>query len=287
MLIAGATATGKSAYALDLAQRAGGILANADAMQVYRELRVLTARPGAQEEGLAPHRLYGHVGAAERYSVGRWLGDAEAVLREASAAGRPAIFVGGTGLYFSALLSGIAAVPPIPIEVRERWRQRAEGLSTAALHRLLAEADAGEAGRLRPSDRSRILRALEVLEGTGRPLSAWQREPARSVLPSGARIDRIVLDRPRAELYRRIEERLDGMAEAGAVEEARSLASLRLDPSLPAMKAIGVRQFLRHAAGELTLADALAAAKVETRNYAKRQLTWFRHRMADWSWVGG
>lgn len=284
VLIAGATASGKSAYACELAEEVGGVVVNADAMQVYTELQVLTARPGPADAARAPHRLYGHVAARERYSVGRWLTEVEAVLAEARGQGRPAIVVGGTGLYLSALTAGIAAVPPIPAEVRERWRQWAAGAATGELHARLAIADRSEADRVRPTDRARILRALEVLEATGRPLAAWQGEAARPVLAPDMAVERIVLDRPRGEIYARIEARLDWMAANGGIEEARRLAALGLDPGLPAMKALGVREFLRHAGGEVALAAAVAAAKTETRNYAKRQLTWFRRRMADWDW---
>lgn len=284
VLIAGATASGKSDLALDIARRRGAVVINADAMQVYRELRVLTARPAAAAEAAAPHYLYGHVPASERYSVGRWLADVATVLAQVKAGARPAIFVGGTGLYFEALTQGIAAVPAIPGEIRERWQERAKDLASEDLHALLAAADSSEAARLRPTDRSRILRALEVLEGTGRPLGSWQREPTRPLLDGSTRVERIVLDRPRGDIYRRIEERLDAMVAGGGLEEARRLRDLQLDPSLPAMKALGVRQFLRLAAGESSHEEALGRAKTETRNYAKRQLTWFRQRMADWDW---
>ncbi|MCW5696819.1 MAG: tRNA (adenosine(37)-N6)-dimethylallyltransferase MiaA [Bauldia sp.] len=281
LLIAGPTASGKSALALAAAERDRGMVINADALQVYAGLRILTARPSPEDEARAPHRLYGHVAPGERYSVGSWLADVAGALAEAEAAGLRPIIVGGTGLYFRALTQGLAPVPPVPPEIRERWKARAEGVATGDLHRLLAGRSASEAARLRPTDRARILRALEVLDATGRPLPEWQALAARPLIDPAA-AERIVIAPDRAELHRRIAQRFQGMIDAGALNEARAIAALGLDPALPAMKALGLRPLLRHLAGALSLDEAIARGIAETRQYAKRQETWFRHQMADW-----
>jgi tRNA dimethylallyltransferase len=285
ILLAGPTASGKSRLALDLAQRLGGLIVNADSMQVYRELRVLTARPTTADERTAPHRLYGHVPAEMRYSVGAWLSDAAAVLAEASAERRTVIIVGGTGLYFKALTEGLAAVPPIPAEVRGAVRDEAEGAPTSSLHARLAILDAEGAARVPPNDRSRILRALDVVTATGRPLGEWQRMAAAPPLVSPASARRLVLAPERALLHQRIAARAAQMLEHGALAEVQALAALRLDPDLPAMKAIGVHELRAHESGNLSLDEALAAITTETRRYAKRQMTWFRNQMADWRWI--
>lgn len=285
VLIAGPTASGKSAMALLLAERHDGVVINADSMQVYRELRVLTARPTEAEEARAPHRLYGHVGAASRHSVGKWLEDVAAVLDEARAAGRLPIFVGGTGLYFKALTEGIAPVPEIPEAVRAEWRERGAREHPAALHRLLAERDAEGAAAVGVTDRARIVRALEVVEGTGRPLREWQRQSSPPLIEA-AEARRIVLAPDRAVLGERIDLRLARMVEEGAVAEAAALARLGLPPDLPSMKAIGVGEFADHAAGRISLDMALRKVRTETRRYAKRQMTWFRNQMTDWTVLG-
>jgi tRNA dimethylallyltransferase len=227
-----------------------------------------------------PHRLYGHVPASERYSVGAWLADISAVLADARAGQRRPIIVGGTGLYFRALTKGLAPVPAIPAEIREGWRDRAEAVSVLDLHRLLRERSTSEAERVRPSDRTRILRALEVLDATGRTLPDWQSANAAPLLPPDT-ADRIVLTLDRGELRRRIDRRLLAMIEAGALDEARHLAMLGLDPALPVMKAAGLRPLLDHLAGRPGL-EVITAAETETRQYAKRQETWFRNQMPDW-----
>jgi tRNA dimethylallyltransferase len=279
ILLAGPTASGKSRLALALAAKHGGVIVNADSMQVYAELRVLTARPSTEDEALVPHRLYGHVFAARRYSVGRWLDDVAAALAEVRRIGQRAIVVGGTGLYFKALTEGLAAIPPIPDAVRERLTAEADSVDLAELH---ARLDPEDAASIRASDRSRIVRALEVFEATGRSLAAWQRaSDARPLIePSGAQ--RLVLAPDRAELHRRISERAERMVHHGAIEEVRALGALDLDPEQPAMKAIGVREIAAHLRGDLSLEEAIAAIKTETRRYAKRQTTWFRNQMADW-----
>jgi tRNA dimethylallyltransferase len=288
ILIGGPTASGKSRYALAEARRLGAVIVNADSMQVYRELRVLSARPSPEDEAAAPHRLYGHVGASERYSVGRWLADIGAVLAELRAESRPAIVVGGTGLYFKALTEGLATVPPIPADVREHWRSRGAAEPVEALHEELARRDPESAAALRPSDRTRVVRALEVLDGTGRSLIAWHRMAAAPrPLVDPAQATRIVFDPDRVGLHERIGARADHMVASGALDEVRGLLGLGLDPAFPAMKAIGVREFRDHFTGKLSLDEAIAAVKTETRRYAKRQGTWFRNQMSGWKRFGG
>lgn len=282
ILIAGPTASGKSRLAAELALEHGGVVINADSMQVYAELRVLSARPSAEDESAVPHRLYGHVSAATRYSVGQWLVDAAKALAEVRAMRRLPVFAGGTGLYFKALTEGLASIPPIPAEVRARILSEAEGVPAETLHARLAAIDPETAVEVRASDRARILRALEVVEATGRPLVRWRRGDASPPLLAAPRVMRIVLDPPRPWLHQKIAERADRMVHDGAIDEALALGRLGLSPDLPAMKAIGVRQFLDHDQGKLTLAEALASVKTETRRYAKRQVTWFRHQMPDW-----
>ncbi len=282
VLIAGPTASGKSAVALAIAERMGGAVINCDSMQVYAELRVLSARPTAAEEARAPHLLYGHVPARERYSAGRYQDDAARALAEAQAANCLPIFVGGTGLYFSALLEGLSPIPPVPNEVRAHVRERFEEEGTEAIFADLASRDPETASRLKLSDTQRILRALDVLEATGRPLSAWQQSAGKPVL-GGLKLVRYVLAPPRELLYQRIDSRFAAMVEAGALDEARALVGI--DRALPAAKALGLPQLQRHLAGRMTLDAAIAEAQRETRNYAKRQLTWFRQRMRDWRWI--
>ena len=286
ILLAGPTASGKSRLALDLAARHGGLVVNADSMQVYRELRILTARPSPADEAATPHRLYGHVPAATRYSVGRWLADVAAVLAEARRDGRLPIVVGGTGLYFKALTEGLAAVPPVPADVRDATRAESEGVETPALHARLAAVDPVDAVAIRASDRARVLRALEVITATGRSLAEWRRVAAAPPLVDAASAQRIVLDPDRAELHRRIALRAEQMLKQGAPAEVAALAALGLDPELPAMKAIGVRELMALGRGTLSREEALAAIATETRRYAKRQMTWFRHQMTDWARLG-
>ncbi len=285
ILIAGPTASGKSRLAMELAARHGGAVVNADSMQVYRELGNLTARPSAEDEAAVPHRLYGTVAAATRYSVGAWLGDVGRVLGELRAVGQLPIVVGGTGLYFRALTEGLSAVPPVPAEVRERVRDETAGLSAPELHVRLAASAPDDARQVRPSDRVRILRALEVFEATGRSLARWQEAEPLKPLIDPARTQRIVLSVDRAVLHERIAARAEAMVHGGALAEAEALGALGLDPELPAMKAIGVRELLDHLAGNTSLDEALAAMKTETRRYAKRQETWFRNQMGDWERV--
>ena len=284
MLIAGPTASGKSALALQLAQATGGVIVNADSMQVYRDLRIITARPTPAEEALVPHRLYGHVDAAVNFSAGSWVLDAAAVLAELRAQNRLAIFAGGSGLYFKALTRGLSAVPPIPIAVREAVRVRLERDGVEALHAELAKRDAVGAGRLKPRDRTRIARALEVVEATGRSLTDWHRDGLPPLLPQGA-FRALFLEPDREQLYARIDARFEAMLKAGALDEVAALASRKLDPLLPVMKAHGVPALQRHLAGEITLDEATTIGRADTRHYAKRQFTWFRHQLPEFEWL--
>ena len=284
LLIAGPTGCGKSALALRLAQDLDGVIINADSMQLYRDLKLLTARPGPEAEALAPHRLYGALPAAERGSVGRWLALARTEVEAAAEAGKVPIVVGGTGLYLTALTAGLARIPPIPEAVRAEARRRLEQLGNHAFHARLAGRDPVMAARLRASDSQRLVRAYEVLEATGRSLAEWQ-SGAVAELPLTLPWRGFVLELPRQALYRRIDRRFDDMLAAGALDEVRALAASALDPSLPVMRALAVPELIRHLAGELDLEVAAGLAKQATRRYAKRQMTWFRNKMRAWAWI--
>jgi tRNA dimethylallyltransferase len=284
VLIAGPTASGKSALALRLAEKLGGTIVNADSMQVYRDLRIITARPAPEEEARARHLSYGHVDAAVNYSTGQWLRDVGGVLAELARDGRTAILVGGTGLYFKALTTGLAAVPPIPTDIRSAVRGRLASDGVRPLYEELSARDPQTANRLMPNDRSRISRALEVMLATGRSLSDWHREGLPPLIDA-SRAAKVFITTERKELVRRIETRFAAMLEAGALEEVRALRQRQLDPSLPAMKAHGVPWLIRHLNGEISLDEAAAGAVMDTRRYAKRQVTWFRNQMKDWPWV--
>ncbi len=285
-LIAGPTASGKSSFALEMACKSGAIIVNADSMQVYSVLRLLTARPGPDELALAPHRLYGHVDPREPYSTGRWLRDVEALAEVEGLEARPVIFVGGTGLYFRALTEGLSPMPDIPAGVRARGRARLKDEGAEALHELLAVIDPISAGRIRPSDGQRIVRALEVKEASGKPLSEWQTEPAQPLIDRNA-ARKIVLEPDRAELATHIQRRFETMLEHGAMEEVRALLNLDLPASVPAMKAIGVRELAAVIDGRSGRDDAVRQATAATRQYAKRQMTWFRHQLGpDWRRIG-
>ena len=284
VLIAGPTASGKSALALDVAEGLGGVIVNADSMQVYRDLRVITARPTADEEARQPHKLYGFVDAAENYSVGRWCRDVEEVLTEIGKQGRVPILVGGTGLYFKALTSGLAAVPPIPADIRAGVRGRLQHEGAPALHAELMRLDPATAQRVTANDRSRISRALEVVLATGRALSDWHREGLPPLIDP-ARAVKVFITCERKELVRRIEARFDTMMKSTAFDEVRRLAERKLDPALPAMKAHGVPWLIRHLRGEIGLDEAAAGGVMDTRRYAKRQVTWFKNQLPDWPWA--
>jgi len=280
VLIAGPTASGKSAAALALAEAFGGVVINADSMQVYREVSVLSARPSDADMARAPHLLYGHVSAHEHYSVGRYQTDAVAALAQAK--GRLPIFTGGTGLYFEALTEGLADIPPIPADVRARARARLEEIGVGGLHADLKARDPATGAQLHASDPQRVLRAWEVLEATGRPLASWQSEAAKPVL-AGLKLVRFVLDVPRPVLRERIATRFHVMLIAGARREAAALAGL--GSSLPAAKILGLRQLWALQEGRLGEAEAIQGAITATRQFAKRQITWFRHRMTSWTWL--
>jgi tRNA dimethylallyltransferase len=280
ILIAGPTASGKSALALAIAEQTGGAIINADSMQVYRDLRIITARPTPGDESRAPHCLYGYVDAAENYSVGRWYNDIGALLADARERAQIPIIVGGTGLYYTVLIRGLAAVPPIPADIRQEVRARLTRDGAPTLHAALALRDPAAAARLMPGDCARVTRALEVVLATGRPLSDWHNDNKPPLLDP-TRTAKIFLNPDRNVLKRRIEARFDAMLAAGALDEVRALASRGLDLNLPAMKAHGVPWLIRHLRAEVTLAEAAARAKTETTQYTKRQVTWFRNQLAE------
>jgi tRNA dimethylallyltransferase len=284
ILIAGPTASGKSALALALAEKLGGAIINADSMQVYRDLRIITARPTPAEEARVPHRLYGHVDAAENFSVGRWCTEAAEVLAAMQREARVAIVVGGTGLYFSALTQGLAAVPPIPAQIRNEVRGRLASDGVEILHAELTRRDPAAAARLMPGDRARVTRALEVILATGRSLLLWH-EANMPAHVDAALAAKVFLMPDRDELLRRIDARFDAMMAAGALDEVHALAERHLDANLPAMKAHGVPWLIRHRNGEIALAEAIEGGKRDTRQYTKRQATWFRNQLPDFVWV--
>ena len=277
IVIAGPTASGKSALAVDLAERLDGVVINADAMQVYRELHVLTARPGPDDLRRAPHRLYGTVPAGQACSAAQWRDWAIAEIDAAHAAGRRAIVVGGTGLYIRTLMRGIAAIPPVPADIRERCRAELLAHGAPALHARLAEVDPTTAARLSTTDGQRIVRAWEVWHATSRPLSAWQADPLPEV---PYRFAAAILLPPRAWVVARVDARVPAMVAAGAVDEVAALVAADLDPGLPAMRALGVPQFRDVVGGAASLETAIAGTQSATRAYAKRQSTWFRHQLA-------
>ncbi len=283
ILIAGPTASGKSALASRLARAHGGVVINTDSMQVYADLRVLTARPDAAEEAAVPHRFYGHVDGATNYSLGHFAREAGALL--ATLDGRLPVFVGGTGLYFRALERGFSELPPVPEAVRAQVRREAEGRPTEALHADLARLDPGGAERLRPSDRMRVMRALEILAATGKPIASFHGDPVPGPL-AGRDVRRVFLAPDRAVLRQRIDARFRTMIAAGALAEVDALRARRLDPMLPVMRAHGVPGLIAHLNGTLSLEDAVTRGQADTRAYAKRQFTWFRHQMGeDWLWL--
>ena len=279
-LIAGPTASGKSALAIALAREIGGEIVNADSMQLYADLRLLTARPSADDEARAPHHLFGVADAADAWSVGRWLRAAVAALHDIASRGRPAVVVGGTGLYFRALTDGLAEIPQVPPDVRRATEASYAAGGERDFRERLSRIDPAAAARISPGDRQRLVRAYEVYVATSRALSDW-----RSTTP-GPLSDRpwhgVVLDPPRAAVYRRCDERLAAMFDNGALDEVAALVARDLGPGLPAMKALGVAPIGAFLEGRLTRAEALAVAQQDTRRYAKRQLTWFRNQIPDW-----
>ncbi len=282
ILITGPTASGKSALAVELAKRHDGVVINADSMQVYDTLRVLTARPSDEDMEGVPHYLYGHVPAATAYSTGAWLRDVTALLPQLRADGRLPVFVGGTGLYFKALTGGLSNMPAIPEEIRTRLRARLIEEGGAVLHAELAARDADVAAALNPQDGQRIVRALEVLEVTGRSIAELQGRSGPMVVdPDRAR--KIVVLPERAVLHDRINRRFELMLAEGAADEVRALLALSPAPEMPVMKAIGVSQIAAMLDGAMSREDVLEKGAAATRQYAKRQMTWFRNQM-DESW---
>ena len=280
VLIAGPTASGKSALAMKLAERIGGEIVNADSMQVYRELRVLTARPGEADEARVPHHLYGFLGAADACSAGIWAGHAARAMQEIEGRGRIPVLVGGTGLYFRALIEGLSPIPDIPPEVTASVRAEVAEAGAGA-HDLLRAADPKLAETIRPSDRQRISRGIEVKRATGKPLSEWQALPPEPLVEGN--FLKTVLAPARELLYSRIDARFRQMIRAGALEEVEALMALDLDPSLPLMKALGLRPLIAHLKGEISLDEAILIGQAESRRYAKRQETWFRTQMISWN----
>ncbi|WP_372707882.1 tRNA (adenosine(37)-N6)-dimethylallyltransferase MiaA [Brevundimonas sp.] len=277
-LIAGPTASGKSRLALELARETGAVIVNADSQQLYHDLRVLSARPTADEEALAEHRLYGVADAADAWSVGRWTRAVMTLLVEMD--GRPVVLVGGTGLYFSALTEGLADIPDVPAAVRAAAERVFDADGEVAFRQRLAEIDPRAAEAIEVGDRQRLVRAQSVATHTGRALSDW-RADTRPLLPPGSWRG-LVLAPERGALYADCDARVSRMVENGALDEVRTLVARGLDPGLPAMKAVGVREFAAHLVGETTLEQAVEATRQATRNYAKRQLTWSRNRMSQW-----
>jgi tRNA dimethylallyltransferase len=279
-LIAGPTASGKSRLALELAARTGAVIVNADSQQLYADLRVLSARPSAEEEALAEHRLYGVADAADAWSVGRWTRAILPLLETLRAQGRPALIVGGTGLYFTALTKGLADIPDVPIAAREEAGALYDTEGEAAFRLRLTAFDPPTAAAIAPGDRQRLTRAWAVARSTDRSLSDWQASTKPLLEPRT--YERIVVEPDRAALYANCDARVAAMVEQGALDEVQALAARGLDPVLPAMKAVGVREFAAHLAGELPLDAAIEQVRQATRNYAKRQLTWFRNQTPDW-----
>lgn len=280
LLVAGPTTSGKSALALALAERCGGVVINADSMQVYRELCVITARPTPEEEGRVPHRLYGVRPAAEAASVAWWRAAALAEMQAARDAGLLPILCGGTGMYFASLAQGLSDIPPVPEAARAEARRLLAEEGAAALHARLAAADVETAARLRPSDSQRIARAWEVWRGTGRGLASWQAGGGTG--PAPWRFAALLIDPPREALREAIATRWDAMMASGAIEEVRALVAQGLDPALPVMRAHGVPELVACLAGRMTLGEASARAVLNTGQYTKRQATWFRHHaLAD------
>ena len=278
LIVAGPTASGKSALALALAQKLGGVIINADSMQVYRDLRILTARPSVADEACAEHRLYGVIDAAERFSAGRWRELAVLAIRDAHAAGQVAIVTGGTGFYLEALSHGLSPIPDIPPDVSASAAACCEAMGASAFCAKLAAIDPESARRIGPSDRQRLVRAWSVWQATGRSLSDWHREPPP---PPPFRTSQVWLNPPRPVLYQRCDERLLHMLDHGALTEVETLLDRRLNPELPAMKALGMVELAAYLRGALPLDQAIAAAQQATRRFAKRQLTWFRNRLPN------
>ncbi|EJF74975.1 tRNA dimethylallyltransferase [Bartonella birtlesii LL-WM9] len=284
-LIAGPTASGKSALALQMAQEKNALIINTDSMQVYDVLNILTARPTEADTAIVPHYLYGYVSPTVNYSVGKWLYDVEKLLNNFTS--KSLIFVGGTGLYFRALLEGISKIPHIPEVVRQKWRLRLDKEGAESLYHRLLQVDAVLAEKISSQDGQRIIRALEVYDATGERLSWWQKQK-KIPLIAAHRVEKILLIPPRQLLYKRIHKRLDTMIERGVLEEVMTMKKLGISPLLPAMKAIGIAEFIAYLNGDKNFENALEMVKIQTRQYAKRQLTWFRNQFdEEWMLISG
>lgn len=285
ILITGPTASGKSALAVRLAEQHNGVVINADSMQVYDTLRVLTARPSEEDMQGIPHHLYGHIPASSLYSTGEWLREISALLTELRSEGRLPVIVGGTGLYFKALTGGLSEMPPVPADIRERYRQRLIEEGSAPLHQELQARDPEMATVLKPADGQRIVRALEVLEATGNSIKTYQTESGPMIVDPD-RAQKLVVLPERSLLHERINRRFENMMQSGAVEEVQALLSLDLPPDSTALKAIGVSQIAEMLAGRMSQEDVTEKSAAATRQYAKRQMTWFRNQMGeDWQRV--
>jgi tRNA dimethylallyltransferase len=280
-LIAGATASGKSRLALDMAAKTGAVIINADSQQLYVDLRILSARPSLEDEARAEHRLYGVADAAESWSVGRWTRAVMPLLEELAAQDRPALLVGGTGLYFNALTRGLADIPAVPDAVRDTVQAAYDLEGEAAFRRRLAEVDPTAAAAITPGDRQRLIRALAVAQATGRALSDWKADTKPLLAPGS--YEALVVEPPRDRLYAACDVRVSQMIQNGALDEVRALLARNLDPTLPAMKAVGVPELAAHLSGRTSLDQAIAAIRLSTRHYAKRQLTWFRNQTPNWT----
>ncbi len=285
ILIAGPTASGKSAVAMAVAERLGGAVINADAMQLYAELEVLTSRPSAADQRTVPHRLFGCVPASQAWSAGRWLEAASREIRSAWDQDTVPVVTGGTGLYFKVLEEGLSQISPVPASIRDHWRQRLQREGSQTLYGELAKSAPADAARIKESDGQRIVRALEVLEATGKPLGEHFAAAKQTSILEQSDVRRVALMPPREELYSVCDARFEAMVSYGALQEVEKLMALRLNPELPAMKAIGVQALAAHLAGAMTLEAAVATAQRQTRNYAKRQMTWIRNQMAAWPMV--
>jgi tRNA dimethylallyltransferase len=284
LLVLGPTASGKSLYAIERAAREGGEIVNMDSMQVYQDLSILTARPQPEQcQGIA-HHLFGHVDAATPYSTGLWLEEAKAAIEGIQSRGNRPILVGGTGLYAHALTQGLVPTPPVPADIRARTRVQV-GADPKAAHARLMQIDAQAGQRIQPKDIARIARALEVYDSTGRTLSDWHTEPAPPILAQDT-WEGVALMPDRDALYARIHARFDAMMAAGGLNEAHALWQRQLDPDLPAMKAVGLPPLADFFAGHIPYEDATSRAILDTRHYAKRQITWIRNRAVGWEILG-
>ena len=280
VLIAGPTASGKSALAIKLAQQFNGVVVNADSMQIYDGLRIITARPSIEEEQMCEHRMFGTVSPHEAYSVAQWLEDAGGQLKEILASGRKVIFVGGTGLYFSTMVDGLSPMPPIDVDIRKKWREIYDA-GGADLHGELLKRDPDMAAKLKPLDRQRITRALEVYDSTGKSLAEWQDKTAHEALLGAIPTKKMLILPERPLLHDRINARFHAMIENGAVEEVQALLEMKVAENLPVMKAIGVPQLSAYLRDEISLNEAIQLAQAASRQYAKRQYTWFRNQFSD------